>query len=170
MENREESCIFLVEVLMGQNLKIETKQHFLTGIPGIDDQHKGIFLIIDTLLDSLKEKSLSSDSVRTTIHEILGNLKSHFSTEEKLMEMVGFSKVKEHKALHKNFLNMLAEELKNHKHADYEKIGHFVHTLRSSVFTHISIFDRDYVDFVEDLLTARKKFNITALKAQAVAG
>ena len=155
---------------MGQDLKNELKQHYLTGIPGIDDQHKGIFLMLDSFLDSLREKDPSPDFIHTTIHAILGHLKSHFSTEEKLMEMVGFSKVKEHKALHKNFLNMLTDELKNFKDIEKEKISHFIHTLRSGVFTHISVFDRDYVEFVENLLSARGKFNITALQAQAVVG
>ena len=155
---------------MNQCPKIELSQNHKTGIPGIDAQHKELLIMLDAFQVLLKEESPSTDFVEATIQSILVHLRAHFSTEENLMEMVSFPQVKEHKKLHRNFITLILETIKDTAYIEYLKISDFFNAFRHDVLNHIGIHDRDYVLYVDNLMAAGKHFSITALRAQAIAG
>ena len=153
------------------DFKIELSQQHKTGIPGIDAQHKELLIMIDGFIDSLKNNNPSTDIIHDTIQEILGALRSHFATEESLLEMIAYPKLDEHKSQHKNFINMITGELEILENTDNSKICRFIHSYRHIALTHIAVFDREYTDFIEQLMCARKKFKISAIQAiKAIAG
>ena len=155
---------------MNQCPKIELSQNHKTGIPGIDAQHKELLIMLDAFQNLLKEEDTSTDSVEATIQAILVHLRAHFSTEENLMEMVSFPQVKEHKKLHRNFITLILETIKDTASIEYLKISDFFNAFRHDVLTHIGVHDRDYVLYVDNLMAARKQFGITTLKARAIVG
>jgi len=155
---------------MNKDFKIQLSHYYLTGIPGIDAQHKEIFFMLDSFMNSLKRDKLSNDVIRATIQEIFGVLRAHFTTEENLMDMVTYPKAEEHKAQHRNFINMITGELKILENTDNAKIGRFAQSYRHIALTHITVFDREYVGYIEKLLFAKKKSSITSLDVQALAG
>ena len=156
---------------MSTDFKIESGNHYVTGIPGIDSQHKEFFLMLDGFLNSLKSEKLSPEIVRAAIQQIFEHLRSHLFTEESLMEMVDFPKVADHKAQHRNFINLFNEEIKALKDVDNPGIIRFVRSYRHIALTHINVFDREYVEFIENIMSVKKRFSIIDLRAeQATAG
>jgi len=139
----------------------------LTGIPGIDSQHNEIFLMFKVLLKRLVKKDISLAAAYSSVEEIMKCLKSHCSTEEHLLDMIGFPKALEHKTHHKKLLRKLNRELKIIESSKGE-IGCFARTLWDIVRAHILDSDREYAIHIENLISMRKKYNITALKARVL--
>jgi len=155
---------------MNNDFKIEAGQFFLTGVPGIDAQHKELFTMLDHLLYSLKNEMPSHDEIQKTAHNIFGKMRSHIATEESLMEMIEFPKVEEHKAQHNNIFNMLAEESKILEDTDNAKISRFLQSYRHIALTHITVFDREYVSHIEKFKASRRKFRKNLPRGEAIAG
>jgi len=156
---------------MKKDFKIEMNHPSITGIPGIDIQHNELILKLDDFINSLKDNSLSPAASQAVIQEIFENLTSHLSSEENLLEMVQYPKAAEHKAQHKNILNMVKGEMEILKDIDNSKLGRFMRSYRHIGLTHILVFDREYVNYIETLMTSKKKFSIYDIKTQqAVAG
>jgi len=156
---------------MKKDFRIELGQPNITGIPGIDIQHSELFLMLDGFINSLKDDKLSPDITRAVIQEMFEHLRSHLFTEECLLDMVDFPKANEHKAQHKNIINMLRGEMEILKDTDNSKLSRFMRSYRHIGLTHIMVFDREYVDYIETLMTSKKKFPVYKYKdEQAAAG
>jgi len=156
---------------MSENLKIEMGQHYVTGIPGIDLQHKNLFMMVDNIIKSLKDDDLANDIVQAAIQHLLDYLRSHLFTEENLMEIIAFPRLNDHKAQHRNLINLMTEEKKILKVTDNKTISSFLRSYRNIGLTHITVYDREYADYVADLMATKKKYSIVSLKEkQAVAG
>jgi len=143
-----------------------------TGIPGIDSKHEELIFMLDAFLDSLKKNVLSLDFIYTSLEGIMSCLGSHFVTEEGLLEIIGFPKIADHKAQHKEYMNMFTKELKalnNNKNVEIAKIIHFVQAFRDTAIFHFAVSDADYINFIEKLLDMKEKFNISVLTAKAIA-
>ena len=156
-------------------LENEEKQEplFLTGIPGIDAQHKEWFLLCDSLIDSLEKGTISFDLQYSLIQDLLERMKTHFVTEDNLMEMISFPKSAEHKAAHNDFFTRLAKEADAHKSNESSGNGNsglsgFLRSLLEEIREHIAVFDKELTIHIESLMSLRKKYNITALKAQVL--
>ena len=155
---------------MGKRMTAKLNPMYSTGIPGIDIQHNELISICNNTLDILEKTNPSFDSVAVFAEDILKCLKSHRSTEENLLKMVGFPKTAEHMAQHKILYYQLKEVMKALKNNDCTEISHYVFSFRNALLTHISVFDREYTDHIEEIITLKKKFNISALRAQVLAG
>ena len=151
---------------MEYDIKINTNQHYLTGIPGIDKQHNELFEKLDGLIKHLKNKSLSAHNVRAAILDIFNDFKVHFTTEEAFMEMVNFPGIKDHVSQHRNLLNVISGEMKILENTDNLKIGHFIQSYRNMAQIHLDIFDREYVEYARKIMAQRKKKRISILKKQ----
>jgi len=155
---------------MNNEFKIELSQYYITGIPGIDTQHNEIFTMLDHLLDSLENEKSSRDDINTAIHDIFDKMRTHIATEESLMEMIDFPKAAEHKAQHDNLFNMLAEESKILNSRDNAKISRFLRSYQHIAITHISIFDREYVNHIEKFKATKSTFRKSLARGEAIAG
>ena len=155
---------------MDQFQKTELGEYCVTGIPGIDAQHKELFSKIYAFQNLLKGENPSKDSVDAAVQAMLVHLHSHFSTEENLMEMISFPRAAEHIKLHQNFIDTIKGITNDSAGVDYLKICDLLTAFRSDVLAHIDVNDRDYVSYIEDLLAARRRFGVTAIGARAIAG
>ena len=151
---------------MGGKPTVKLNPVYLTGIPGIDVQHEELFFTCDTLRKSSVRKNASLDSIIASAGEFLKNLKTHYTVEETLLEMIGFPKAAEHKAQHRKLFNVLKKEIKALKSNENPEISRFAHSLQDALINHIAVSDREYTVHIESLIEMRKKFNITALKAR----
>jgi len=149
---------------MENELKLDLTQHYLCGIPGIDVQHKEMFQELDGFINALKDEHLPNDIVQATLQGLFEKLRSHIFTEEGLMDMVCFPRAADHKAQHRNFLNLLTEEMKILRETDNQTISRFMRSYRNIGITHISIFDREYVDHITVLMAKKKRYSIISLK------
>ena len=155
---------------MDGDFKIESNQCIITGVPGIDAQHKEIFTMLDNLIYSIENGNPFPYEIFNCVHEIFGKMRAHIATEESLMEMIEFPEVAEHKAQHNNLFNMVAEESKMLKNTDNAKISRFLHSYKHIALTHMTVFDREYVDHIEKFKASRKKFRKNLPRGEAIAG
>ena len=155
---------------MEQIRRFEQQNIKITGIPGIDRQHSDLIFMLDAFLEALKKDDLSDDDIYSSFEEITACLKSHFATEEGLIEMVGYSKITDHKAQHREYITIFLRELKSLKNKDKEKIALFIKAFRETIMLHISVTDTEYVNFIDNLVATKKKFCINASISQTIAG
>jgi len=146
----------------------ELNSEYSTGIPGIDNQHSELFFMCNVLLKNLVKENHPPDAAYLSAQDIMRNLKNHCSTEEYLLDMVGFPKTPDHKIQHKKIFKTLNKELKAIKNSKGSDVSRFVRTFRDSLRTHISDADSEYAIHVKNLIFLRNKYNITALKAQVL--
>ena len=137
-----------------------------TGIPGIDDQHNTLFILCRDLLAALEKNKASTDSSAADLKVIIENLKTHITTEENLLVMIGFPGLEDHKSRHNKLLVQLKELQKSLKTRDVSESSRMFKDFYDDMQTHLSVYDQEYTVHIEKLLSLRKKFNISALTAR----
>jgi hemerythrin len=79
----------------------------------IDNQHKELLIIINELVNSIKEETQMKD-IESIIERLIKNVKIHFRTEEALFSnLIDEKDIQKHKEEHLYFENMINEI--NHK-------------------------------------------------------
>lgn len=81
---------------------------YSVGIKEIDDQHKGLFDIINDLYEAIKlnkNKEILSD----IINKLVKYTEVHFDAEELLMSLYKYPDLEEHKRLHGKFTSKVIE-------------------------------------------------------------
>ena len=154
---------------MGKEKNAKKDSFFITGIPGIDNQHDELIIMCKALQNRIEDKKTSPEFIDLSIQDIMGRFRSHYATEENLMEMIGFPAAQEHKAEHKKIFGKLAKKLKAHQENEKTDLSRFVSSFREEISEHIAVSDRKYAQHIEKLIALKKKFKITALKAQILA-
>ena len=85
---------------------MQWKDEYSVGVAEIDDQHKGVVDLF-SVIDAAIENRESWSEVFFKLERLREHARFHFSVEESLMRMHGYSKQAEHVALHKHFLDKL---------------------------------------------------------------
>lgn len=80
-------------------MNFQFDENLITGITDVDEQHKKLFKIID----SLANKNLDADKITEILIDLRNYVIEHFSTEENYMKSLAYPDYEEHKALHKKF-------------------------------------------------------------------
>ena len=137
---------------MSENSIIVTwEEHFATGITFLDNQHKELI----SLTNSLYQACLSGDeSVGVAFKEAMGKMvnyvRFHFSAELDLLRKIKYPAYKNHKSEHdyliKQILNAAKEYDKGKKFVPHQ----FVRTLKDWVFSHIAFTDKLYSTYVAE--------------------
>jgi hemerythrin len=117
------------------------KDEYSLGIEEIDDQHKLLLLGFSAVEDTIKQDKGWSD-IHFSIVELKALARMHFSFEEALMRLFGFSEIKEHSSEHEHFFVKL-EEIENHslRNSLGAEILKFLHEWLTK---HIRGVDKDY--------------------------
>jgi len=93
--------------LLEHNVFIVWKPEYDLGIPIIDEQHRGIVTIINSLYYGTQ-----SNYIKNILAPIIGMLRSyadiHFQTEEHFLEMVEYPGAAAHRLLHQEYTSKLA--------------------------------------------------------------
>jgi hemerythrin-like metal-binding protein len=79
-----------------------------TGVPAIDEQHKGLFVLADKLAGAIATCTLTDeglceedeDTVANAVYGLTDYCIEHFSDEEALMKATGYPSVSLHRSLH----------------------------------------------------------------------
>jgi hemerythrin-like metal-binding protein len=116
------------------------------GIPVIDEQHRGIISIINSLHYFI-QNCHSEKIIKPTMIMLVQYTIVHFQTEEALMKEAGYPALDKHMAMHK----ILAEKTREltievHKTKDSDKILQF---LKRWWLTHINNEDRKYIPYLK---------------------
>ena len=114
---------------------------YSVGRADIDDQHKSIFSIANTVPDTLDKGMLNYTIMRLYLYTT-----DHFSAEEQMMKDIGFPKLEYHKALHDELtarLQMISTELFD----DLDSLARFKEFFHKWIVGHILTHDMEYFEF-----------------------
>jgi len=135
---------FLIE----HNLLIVWKPEYDLDIPIVDEQHRGIVTIINSLHYGMQNNYVSG--ILMPISEMLQDYtRIHFRLEEEFLEKMGFPDLDGHRALHRELAIQLDEVRKESiQKKDPHQLMRF---LKSWWMDHICKEDRQYGDYYLEL-------------------
>jgi hemerythrin len=146
---------------MEEKILVEWDDRYLVGIPLIDDQHKELVNMTNTLYEGcLAGDEAARAYFMNAIHGTVDYVKYHFAAEEKILEHVKFPELAEHKREHESFVKQVFEEVKSFETGKKFVPNVFVRYLKDWILTHIAMKDKKYAAYIHNL----KKQGI--LKAQ----
>ncbi len=126
----------------------------MLGLPEIDNQHKRLLELINTLCTVLekgeseylkKREEILSDIIDYTIY--------HFGTEEKLFALIGYTMSDFHTSQHNAFVSEVGRQVDNISLQDFEHGQNLYNYLSSWVLNHILKSDRAFCMYARTQLT-----------------
>ncbi len=127
---------------------IEWNDSYKTGIETIDNQHKGLFDLINQLskeLDENQEKKI----LEKTIEKLFDYTKYHFSTEEYLMRKANYERYDEHKKAHDLFSNKVKEFIIAYSEGKENLTEDIIVFLIDWISNHILKVDKEYISYLK---------------------
>ncbi|MFP4025395.1 MAG: bacteriohemerythrin [Thiohalospira sp.] len=129
---------------------IEWTEKYALGIKEIDNQHKGLVILINELFE-LMSKGKAKNHLEDIFNHLTDYTKQHFFAEEKMMIKYAYAEFDEHKQEHQKFVEKL-DALK----ADYEKGKvtislEILNFLKNWLLNHIQITDQKYIPHIKKM-------------------
>ena len=128
---------------------LEWDEKLSVSIKEIDDQHKKLFDIINSLHAAMKQGK-GVDVIEKIISELKDYTHYHFSAEETYMEKANYSEIRTHRDCHHEFVNKLEDfqrELDKSKYGVSIKVMRF---LADWLVKHIKDTDQKYSAFIKE--------------------
>jgi len=124
---------------------------YSVGIKLIDDQHMELVNLTNQLYQACLSKEKSVEEVfKEAMHRMVDYVRMHFSTENLLLESVGFPNYREHKKLHETLVKDILTAVKNYEDGNKLVPIHFARTLKDWIFSHIAICDQIYAQYIHE--------------------
>jgi hemerythrin len=135
----------ILENLFNHNVLIIWKPEYNLGIPIVDEQHRGIVTIINSLYYGMQNKH--GEDMLLPINGMINEYtRIHFQTEENFLEKCSYPEFKEHKESHIELINKLnkvgKESLRQHDPKE------FFDFLKEWWINHICNKDRAFLDYL----------------------
>jgi hemerythrin len=140
---------------MQSHAVVEWNDSYSVGVELIDNQHKELIMMTNELFAGCEKGGTAAEIYfMKTIQGAVRYVKTHFATEEIILERFKYPDFLVHKKEHENFVAKVLEEVR-----DFESLRNFVpmdfaRYLQDWVLTHIALSDKKYGVFFDDL---RKK-------------
>jgi hemerythrin-like metal-binding protein len=116
-------------------------------IEAIDDQHKGLFDLVNRLFDSM-QGGASNQTIRQVLAKLICYTMTHFAAEEAAMEAYSYPGLTEHRRQHQQLTAQVLEFVGRY-HFDRGAIGtSLVDFLQSWLTSHILGSDHDFAQFL----------------------
>jgi hemerythrin len=130
---------------------ITWEDRFSIGVPLIDSQHKQLIATTNDLYKAcLFNDEYAKEQFRTTVRDAVAYVKHHFSTEEQIMEKVGFPGIAEHKKIHAEFALEVLRNVEEFEKGQKFVPNQFVRFLKDWVLSHIAVIDIYLGHFIVD--------------------
>ncbi|MDR2760168.1 MAG: bacteriohemerythrin, partial [Spirochaetaceae bacterium] len=98
---------------MNDNIIVEWDDRYLVGIPLVDEQHKELIRLTNTLYEScLQGDEAARENFKVAIQGTVAYVKFHFSAEEQILKNVNYPDFAVHKKEHEEFVKQVLEEVK----------------------------------------------------------
>jgi len=117
------------------------------GIESIDQQHKELISIINTLNDAMSLED-PRDIFRKSFTDLTQYTKKHFAYEEELFEKYGYQESIEHKRQHDELIVQLNELKDRFDHYQVDMTEQVMQFLKDWLTYHIQKSDKDYSQFL----------------------
>jgi hemerythrin len=146
---------------------IQWSDRYRIGIPLIDEQHKKLIDMTNTLYTGcLAGDETAKAYFLKAIHGAVDYVRFHFSTEEKLLERINYPGIAAHKKEHENFVKEILQQVQAFQAGKKFVPNIFVRYLRDWVLTHIAVSDKLYAAHLMDMKKQGVQFSM-AVKAQS---
>ncbi|MDR1618463.1 MAG: bacteriohemerythrin [Treponema sp.] len=137
---------------MNENQIVEWDESYSLGIPIIDRQHKKLIDMTNTLYKGcLAGDGAAQTWFMRTIHDAVEYVRYHFTTEEKLLQRIGYPEFAAHKKQHEDFVRKIIEEVQSFNDGKRFVPNNFVRFLRDWVLAHIAVSDKLYAKYLLSL-------------------
>ncbi|OGS99380.1 MAG: hypothetical protein A3F73_00740 [Gallionellales bacterium RIFCSPLOWO2_12_FULL_59_22] len=130
---------------MDHKLYIVWKDSYCIGIPIIDEQHRCIVSIINSIHYFIEEHR-ELDVLNSIIDMMVQYTVIHFMTEEAMLKEAGYSHIEEHVLLHQHLIKQL--KVVSHKAVQDCDVEPLMKLLKAWWLSHINHEDRKYVPFM----------------------
>jgi len=131
---------------------IPWEERFALGIPLVDNQHKELLNLANELHETCRQgKGFAPEGFRKAAAAAVEYVKTHFSTEEKIMERVGYPGLAEHKSEHHQFIHQVLAGVKEFEDGKAFVPNKFVLFLKEWILSHIALMDQKMALYVLDL-------------------
>lgn len=129
-------------------IRLVWRAAYESGHAEIDQQHRDLFELANDLLATMMTGAPSADTAEI-IKQLIHDITDHFSFEETMMRRVGYPKVEEHIALHRE-ISAKATTLIERFQAGALEVGELFQFLaRDVVVKHLLNADRDFFPWME---------------------
>jgi hemerythrin len=137
---------------MEDNILVEWDARYSVGIQLIDDQHKELVNMTNTLYAGcLAGDEAARAYFLEAIHGTVDYVKYHFAAEEKILENVKYPNIFDHKRAHESFVKKIFEDVKSFQSGKKFIPNVFVRYLKDWILTHIAVEDKKYAEYILNL-------------------
>jgi hemerythrin len=136
-----------------KELIVEWDDKYCVGIPLIDEQHKKLIELTNTLYRGclVGTDEQKAAYFMKAVKDVVDYVKLHFSAEERMLENVKYPQLPRQKKQHETFVKKILSEVKNFQEGQKFVINNFVRFLRDWILSHIAVEDTQYARFIFDL-------------------
>ena len=131
---------------------VEWDDRYLIGIPLVDEQHKELIRLTNTLYEScLQGDAAAQASFKEAVRAVVDYVKFHFGAEEQILKNIHYPDFAAHKKEHEEFVKQVLEEVKDFEGGKKFVPNVFVRFLRDWILTHIAMEDTKYAVYIHAL-------------------
>ncbi|MDR2394598.1 MAG: bacteriohemerythrin [Treponema sp.] len=142
---------------MNDRILVEWDDRYLVSIPRIDEQHKKLITMTNTLYQGCLEGDAKARIYfMQAIHGTVDYVKYHFSAEEKILESINYPDIGDHKREHEGFIRHIFEEVKSFESGKKFVPNDFVRYLKDWILAHIALTDKKYAQYILNLKKERR--------------
>lgn len=127
--------------------KVEWDESYNIGVEVIDNQHKGLFEILNELNEIRKEKDINK--LRITLNKLKDYAKVHFADEEKIMKSVEYPNLLSHLGEHSYFVDQVKKMEKELEDENVYITLSMLVFLKEWLTNHILKKDRELLPYIQ---------------------
>jgi hemerythrin len=136
-------------IIMSDNMIVEWDDRYSIGIPLVDEQHKELIRLTNSLYEScLQGDEAARENFKAAIRELVDYVKFHFGAEEQILKNIKYPGFTVHKKQHEDFVRQVLEEVRNFEEGKKFVPNVFVRFLRDWILTHIAMEDTKYAEYI----------------------
>ena len=128
---------------------IEWKPEYSVGIESIDQQHRKLVGLINSLQTAV-DYSTGEEFERQALEELVDYTRTHFKYEEGLMEQHGFPDFEAHRAEHERMIAKVNDVMEAYRQDQDNAMKNAITFLKSWLINHINGTDQQYSEFLID--------------------
>ena len=129
---------------------IEWKEEYSVNVKEIDNQHKKLVEIINSLYSVINNIDIDDKKLVVLFADLISYADLHFNTEEGYFDKFGYPESKHHKDAHKLFRKKIFSLITQYKKKKIEATFELVDFLEDWFLGHLAIEDKKYSKFFND--------------------
>lgn len=127
---------------------IKWTDKYTLGIKEIDNQHKGLVVIINELFTYMSEGK-AKEKMKDVFDHLTEYTKKHFSAEELMLYRYAYTDIESHKVEHKKFIEKLEAFKKDFQNKRITISLELLNFLKDWLLNHILISDKKYATHIK---------------------